>query len=1001
MRLVVLVPPGHDPEAMAAAAWGCAQGLAVRTVALDGEAPAAIAPGEIPWCHAGAAIPRLSAPWRESLAAWVREGGRLLLTLLAAPLAAALGAPGPHPLVDGPRPWRDGDDPLWPDAFRDWPDYPHIRGFQGWGAHPLFDGLGRGTYTWRAVEGERVVRCTFRRPGWPAGRVVAVERAYVALDADEAVAWSYDIGAGHLLCLGANIALAGAATDLVPQRDHLLLNALALLDRHRAWCIPPEATWPSRAEGANEWAAVASLDTGGGTGAIEPPALAPLSHVGASPLVMTGAARADAPFTLAGRRALVVGDEGRGVQEIWLHPLCVLSEGVELRVDEADVVPLEVRVTPQSIVRTVADGAGRRWREVVAVAPDTARVQYDLAPLDPAPQAVATLTASMRVRLQWPMPADALQPLAVRQRRDGARGVVCVGSRAGPMEVRLAVDGLGALDSGGDGASVRVALRACPGGGLRLAVTGDADGAAALAPAWRAVRDEPLDALLGRLARHDAHRAAATVQLTTPDERLDVAFEWAKARLAAFVVAVPGVGTGLTAGYAASRPGWGDARPGYGWFFGRDTCWSGDALLAAGLFDEARLALEFLAGTADVTGKIAHEVTTTGVRHYDAADATPLWLRFVARYAEWTGDLATVRALHGAIVRGVAFVRATDRDGDGLPDNAGVGHGWIESGPLGGGAVTAYTAAIWIDALRRLRPVAARLGDATLVSALDDARERAERGFERRLRAPVTGRVYLQRRRLPPRAPGAGPPHLAHDAGRAPADADVADDDLTALSAVPILLGVDRHPSADDVVTRLGEEDFAAPWGVRLLSRRDARYRPRGYHVGAVWPLYTGWASLASFARARPDLGWRHLCAVAEAAFHRERGAFDEVLDGDTGAAAGICPDQAWSAAMVVTPFVEGALGLRPAATDGYCRLAPQWPAAWTDARVRGLRVGRSRFSMTMRRDGGRRHYTFTLDEGAPLELRLAGDGDAPGRLVPGGTVTVTRADGAGGDVGR
>ncbi|ODT02260.1 MAG: hypothetical protein ABS52_14720 [Gemmatimonadetes bacterium SCN 70-22] len=436
----------------------------------------------------------------------------------------------------------------------------------------------------------------------------------------------------------------------------------------------------------------------------------------------------------------------------------------------------------------------------------------------------------------------------------------------------------------------------------------------------------------------------------------------------------PGVGRGLAAGYAASRPGWGDSRPGYAWFFGRDACWCGDALLAAGMFDEARIALEFLADTADVTGKVAHEVSTSGVAHYDAADATPLWLRFVAQYADWTGDLDTVRARWDAVRAAFAFVLSHDRDGDGLPENTGVGHGWVESGPLGGGGVTSYTAAIWTEAARRLAPLARTMGDGALARRSEVAAERAAAAFEARLRDPRTGRVALQL-----------------DAEGRPAG------DLTALAAVPILLHVDTNPAADDILAALASEDFSAPWGVRMIGRRDARYRPRGYHFGAVWPLYTGWASLAAFARGRAQEGWQHLTAVASCAFARGRGAFDEVLDGDTGAAAGICPDQAWSAAMVISPLVYGMMGIRPSAPAARCSVAPLLPPGWESARLAGIRVGRSRFSLAIERPAlapGTYRCEARLEEGPPVALQL-GDA-APVALVPGRPVSATVPEGRG-----
>jgi glycogen debranching enzyme len=375
-----------------------------------------------------------------------------------------------------------------------------------------------------------------------------------------------------------------------------------------------------------------------------------------------------------------------------------------------------------------------------------------------------------------------------------------------------------------------------------------------------------------------------------------------------------------------------------------------------------------------------HEVTTSGAAHYDAADATPLWLRFVAQYLAWTGDLATVRAHWDQVRAAVAFVLSHDRDGDGLPENTGVGHGWVESGPLGGGAVTSYVAAIWIDALRRLGPMARAMGDANLAERVDAARVRAESSFESRLRAPVSGRVSLQL-----------------DASGTPVT------ELTALSAVPILLGVDRATTASDVVGELAGEDFCAPWGVRMLSRRDARYRPRGYHFGAVWPLFSGWGSLAAYACARAEDGWTLLGSIARGVDERARGAFDEVLDGDCGTTAGVCADQAWSAAMIISPFIYGMLGIRPSALEQRCVIDPQWPAAWPSAELTGIRVGASRFSLAMSRVAslGDPHeaYVLCLESGPPLTIELVGAASVC--LANDGPATVRRPARSRGDHGQ
>ncbi|MCC6774063.1 MAG: hypothetical protein IT360_22945 [Gemmatimonadaceae bacterium] len=980
MRLAVLVPALGDREGRAAVAWGRARGYAVLDCDAQAPPPSALdATHDVLWCHAGQAVPVFSTAWKSRIRAWVDEGGSLLLSLLATPLAHDAGAPGPWPDVQRPVPWRHADDPLWAADFRDWPGFPHIRGVQGWGQHPLYDGLQRGTFTWTATEGEAVGRTMFRRPRWPQGRVVGVDRAYVRLDAETAVAWEYALAAGRILCLGANVSLTAADHRLDAQRDRYLINAIASLDPHRPLASMRRDAWPATTTPAITTPGVPSRAHVSSAPIAAPCALSPIGMLPVGVLTLEGhvdvrEAHRDAPFTLAGRRAFVVGTEQDGVCECWIHPLCVMQElrpavaGVPLRATA-------VTVTPGSIVRQLVDANGGSWREVVAVSPERAAIVYELAPVHADPLTVCTLALTSRLRLQWPMSADALHPVTADLVRAPGRVALSVRGSGGRAEVRVAVDGAADASLHADPAVVQLSVRAQAGEALRLAMVATAEGDLAAAGLWHAVRVDTLPATLASRARLDRDRAAATMRVATPFEQFDTAWEWAKARLASCLVQVPGVGTSLVAGYAASRPGWGDSRPGYAWFFGRDACWSADALLAAGMFSEARCALEFLASTADVTGKIAHEVTTSGVAHYDAADSTPLWLRLVAQYADWTGDLATVRGLWDRVRAALAFVVSCDRDGDGLPENDGVGHGWVESGPLGGGAVTTYVAAIWIDALRRLEPVARTLGDLALAERIATRRALAVTGFERRLRDPVTGRAVLQ---------------IGADG--------VAATDRTALAAVPILLGVDLHPSAETVLDELLGDDCCAPWGVRLLGRRDARYRPRGYHFGAVWPLFTGWTSLAAFAHDRADEGWRLASMTAARAFTRQRGAFDEVLDGDDGSGAGVCPDQAWSAAMVIAPIVYGMLGAQPDATRSACELRPRWPASWTHARLSGVRVGASRFSVTMTREGptagqtlGRVRLECELEHGPPLTVRLLDDaGETTRVLTRGYPATVT-----------
>jgi glycogen debranching enzyme len=415
------------------------------------------------------------------------------------------------------------------------------------------------------------------------------------------------------------------------------------------------------------------------------------------------------------------------------------------------------------------------------------------------------------------------------------------------------------------------------------------------------------------------------VRLRCPEESVNRAFEWAKVRLDGFLVDTPGVGRSLVAGYAASRPGWGEGRPGYAWYFGRDACWTAMALLALGDAADSRLVLRFLGGSQDVTGKVIHELTTSGLAHYDAADATPLYLLLAGRYAAWTGDVAFLAERWSEIERAYRFCLSSDRDGDGLIENSRVGHGWIEMGPLSGAHVTLYLASVWAAALAAIEPVARALGHAALA---DELAERASRAKAKIARAFLTPEGYALGL-LPDGAPQRK---------------------RTALTAVALLLGAVEPETAVEWYAAVASSAYSTPWGVRLIAREDPLYSPRGYHTGAVWPLYTGWTSLAEYAGHRSEAGFAHLMANARLPFARGQGMFDEVLDGDTGAAAGVCSDQAWSAAMLVAPLIEGMLGARPDAIANRLVLAPHLPASWEDCEWRGLHVGQTTLDVRVRR---------------------------------------------------
>src|SRR5207248_1725990 len=79
---------------------------------------------------------------------------------------------------------------------------------------------------------------------------------------------------------------------------------------------------------------------------------------------------------------------------------------------------------------------------------------------------------------------------------------------------------------------------------------------------WQALYSQSAEFYRASLAR--------TVQIKIPDQQLQQAYDWARVSMVQGLVTNPWLGTGLIAGYRTSGEG---QRPGFAWYFGRDSLW--------------------------------------------------------------------------------------------------------------------------------------------------------------------------------------------------------------------------------------------------------------------------------------------------------------------------------------------------------------------------------------------------------------------------------------------
>lgn len=427
-----------------------------------------------------------------------------------------------------------------------------------------------------------------------------------------------------------------------------------------------------------------------------------------------------------------------------------------------------------------------------------------------------------------------------------------------------------------------------------------------------------------------------TVQLDLPDRDLQRAYDWSRISVVQGLVEAPNVGTGLVAGYRAAGDG---LRPGFAWFFGRDSMWTSLALTAESDYSTSRTALIFLLKYQRADGKIPHEVVQTAdvvpwfakySYAYGSADATPLLLIGADDYVRRSGDVGFAKQNWDQLYKAYEFLKSTET-ADGFAQNRGVGHGWVEGGPLYPADVEFYQAALAIQAEHSLADLAVVAGRPDLAKARETESESEESKLNEKFWSPEKGYFVFS---LNQTGQPTGP--------------------LTALATVPMWFGLLEEGKTETTIDRLSNAEYESDWGMRLVSTKDPDYGPSGYHFGSVWPLFTGWASVGEYQYHRALAGYSNLRANAMLALDGSLGHSTEVLSGNQYAAlSGSTSDQIWSAAMVISPLLRGMLGLEVDAIAKRVSFTPHVPANWNTFSVRNIQIGGQRVELGYRRESG------------------------------------------------
>ena len=276
-----------------------------------------------------------------------------------------------------------------------------------------------------------------------------------------------------------------------------------------------------------------------------------------------------------------------------------------------------------------------------------------------------------------------------------------------------------------------------------------------------------------------------------------------------------------------------------------------------------------------------------------------------------------------------AFTRAHETD-DGIYSNE-QGTGWVESWPPGMPHEEIYQAAMDQQSAASMAFLAGVAGDGAL--------ERAAREKARAIGQKIESEFYERSRGLYAFA--------RNKNGSLDSTASI-------YPAVAWWDGTFGLKNAGAMLTRWASDEFSTDWGTRDISPKTAFYDPISYHQGSIWPLFTGWVSLAEYRAGRPLSGYAHLMQNLNLTWAQDLGSVTELLSGEFFEPLGRSSShQMWSSAMVIAPLLRGLFGLGWDATAHTLYVNPHLPADWDRARLRNVPLGSGTVHLEFERDGG------------------------------------------------
>lgn len=885
---------------------------------------------------------------KNKLLSYVKEGGTLLLSMDAVQLINYMELEE--------EPVRDSSILVENTGFG------RKLGMHAFRNHPVFEGMFGGAYTWNSPEDHVCRRNGFFGDYVPNGKTVAVDWAYITLEENDKLILEYNLGKGKILAVGAYMYFSEEnmnRKNLEKFTENSLLYLAGILnsDNKQYWNYAPLKVKRVNFD-------LREIDYAESTEWPDNPA----SHT------LTSRYGSDNNYNVSAQRILMVGKEKGGIEEIWTHPFMALRDyeaGIKFSYDDtihwlSDQRP-SLTVKPESFAR---EYKFRRayLTEIITPHKDhpTGIVHYEYRGVYPAK---LYIKFKSNLRLMWPYSHkvtgeincgfnDILNAFVFRDITGDYNTVIGTNKKVTQHElgqfsnINITPDKMKGVETDTFISAGAISMDLKMNDNADIIISGSGQGLERTLYYYSTAASNPGE-VYEETTKYYRDVFNNSTMITTPDTEFNTGYRWAVYGTDKFFVNTPGVGKSLMAGYSSTATGWDgnheiSGRPGYAWYFGRDGQWSGFALNAYGDFAKVKEMLGFFQNYQSLDGKILHELTSSGVVHYDASDATPLYIVLAGDYLKHSGDIDFIRDSWEYLEAAVNYCYSTDTDGDLLIENANVGHGWVEGGALYGSHTTFYLAGCWAEALYNMAYMADAVGFYADAEEYKKQADEVKRIINEKFWNESTG--YYNYGVL---------------------SNGTYNTESTILPAVPIGFGLTDETNSKKSLQEYSKNAFTSNWGTRILSEDSELFNPRGYHYGSVWPLFTGWNALADYKYGNYVQGYSHIYNNLQVYDDWSIGYVEEVLNGAEYQHSGVCRHQCWSETMVLQPALDGLLGFHPDAVNDVVNFTPRFLPTWYFVKVLNMKVWDYRLNLAVVVEDEFTQYRFTSISPANLEYKF------------------------------